>query len=80
MRIVTIKIEGVLEIDQDRGVVYFHAKETGHSALRICRLPKPIPDPSEYGVLLDVTHMFGANWSGDDWERLKKLNDELNEM
>jgi hypothetical protein len=58
----TIQIEGILEIDQNRGVIYFHSKLTGHTPLRICNLPKPIPDPSEYGKNLDITHKIGCNW------------------
>ena len=32
------KIEGQLEIDHERGVVYFHANDTGWTVLRICQL------------------------------------------
>lgn len=60
----TIQIEGILEIDQDRGVIYFHSNETGHSPLRICSLPKPIPNPEEYANTLDITHMKGCSWTG----------------
>ena len=56
-----IHIKGELEIDQERGVVYFHS-EKGHSALRICQLPTPVPDPSEYGIQLDISHMHGCSW------------------
>ena len=59
----TIQIQGALEIDQDRGVIYFHSLKTGHSPLRICSLPTPIPNPSEYGMQLDVTHVVGASWN-----------------
>ncbi len=43
-------IKGELQIDEYRGVIYFHASETeqirGHvpTPLRICSLPKPIPN------------------------------------
>lgn len=37
----TIKIEGELEVDVARGVVYFHSKDTGATVLRICRLKIP---------------------------------------
>ena len=39
-------IDGQLEIDTRRGVLYFHAAEgklRGASVLRICGLPKPLP-------------------------------------
>ncbi|KKQ07935.1 MAG: hypothetical protein US20_C0026G0003 [Candidatus Pacebacteria bacterium GW2011_GWF1_36_5] len=58
----TIQIDGVLEIDQERGVIYFHSIQTGHSPLRICSLPTPIPNPSEYSKALDITHMHGCSW------------------
>ena len=51
------EIKGVLEIDHERGVIYFHAYY-GITQLRICSLPKPIPD----GLAMDITHMFGTNW------------------
>jgi hypothetical protein len=57
---VTVTIEGQLEIDSDRGVIYFHDNK-GFTVLRICSLPKPIPFPVP-GELLDVTHMYGTNW------------------
>lgn len=60
----TTKLSGELEIDHDRGVIYFHVnskeqadKLGGITALRICRLGK-IPK----GVALDITHMHGVNW------------------
>jgi len=69
----TITIKGELEIDPDRGVIYFHNGSTGQTVLRICRLPKPIPDPTQeteysavHGVMLDITHMFGVSWSHAD--------------
>lgn len=56
---------GTLEIDESRGVIYFHDAD-GVTVLRICRLPKPIPDPYDNGgdTLLDITHMVGASWKG----------------
>lgn len=54
---------GTLEIDEARGVIYFHDAE-GVTVLRICRLPNPIPDPynNNGDTLLDITHMTGASW------------------
>lgn len=69
-----ISIEGELEIDQERGVIYFHSHMTGVTVLRICRLPSPIPDPrwiikngsvKQTGKMLDITHMYGADWGTD---------------
>lgn len=55
-------LDGTLEIDHERGVIYFHSNE-GWTALRICRLPKPIPTfPTRVGVMLDITHMHGCDW------------------
>ena len=45
----TIVIEGELEIDKARGVIYFHAKMTGTTVLRICQLKIP----SEFDRPLD---------------------------
>ena len=59
----TKKIQGELEIDAERGVIYFHSNKTGTTILRICRLPKPIPEvDTESGALLDITHLIGCNW------------------
>jgi hypothetical protein len=54
----THTIQGYLEIDSQRGVIYFHSVRTGITNLRICRLPTPIPEETE----LDITHMHGTNW------------------
>ena len=51
-------LHGQLEIDHNRGVIYFHAIFDGQTKLRICSLPKPIPKD----VLLDITHMYGTSW------------------
>ena len=64
----TTKIQGQLEIDHKRGVIYFHT-ELGNTLLRICQLPEipqaisrePVRD-----ALLDITHMHGTNWSKED--------------
>lgn len=55
-----IQIQGVLEIDYERGVIYFHDNETGITRLRICRLPIPIP---EFVETIDITHSFGATYT-----------------
>jgi hypothetical protein len=57
-----MQIIGRLEIDEERGVIYFHTNE-GKTLLRICNLPRPINmnNPDE---MLDITHMHGANWKG----------------
>lgn len=56
------KIKGELEIDADRGVIYFHSESgqtIGQTLVRICKLPTPIP---LYRSLLDITHMHGCSW------------------
>jgi hypothetical protein len=68
----TTKYDGQLEIDAERGVIYFHSKETGWTLLRICQLPTPIPVPHQPAVttnqfppppqLLDVTFGRGVSW------------------
>lgn len=64
----TIRIKGELEIDQERGVIYFH-QDSGITALRICSLPTPIPNPkynkrlkATTPTMLDITHMYGCSW------------------
>lgn len=62
----TTKIEGQLEIDHKRGVIYFHITKgdmAGRTKLRISQLPTPIPDNEE---LLDVTIDSGCSWIGYD--------------
>lgn len=68
----TTQIKGVLEIDHERGVIYFHtddeevaAKYLTVTILRICRLPKPIP--ANRG--LDITHMYGCDWHAGNEEQ-----------
>ena len=48
----TTKIEGYIEIDHERGVIYFHNK-LGYTTIRICGLPSPIPRPKP-GVLYQL--------------------------
>ena len=58
----TLKIKGELEIDRERGVIYFHS-EHGYTALRICNLPAPIPTTTA-GNGLDITYGVGCSWKG----------------
>ena len=37
----TVKIDGELEVDLERGVIYFHSNKTGTTLLRICGLEFP---------------------------------------
>ncbi len=75
----TSTIKGQLEIDHERGVIYFHisdleaAKEIGAiTLLRICSLPVPIP---KHGSL-NITHMFGVSWRGKQRKEMKKTTKE----
>ena len=61
-----IKFDGQLEIDTDRGVIYFHDGWKGRTVLRICRLPAPIPTPIEF---IDITHLHGCNYVPDEEEK-----------
>lgn len=69
----TTTIRGELQIDHDRGVIYFHNEVTGCTILRIGHLPRPIMDiyASRNEHLLDIIHMHGCNWKGEDVERLR---------
>jgi len=60
-------LNGQLEIDHDRGVIYFHLSDEIEvmtlgvvTALRICSLPKPIPEIKQR--MLDINHMKGCDW------------------
>lgn len=71
----TIQSEGILEIDQDRGVIYFHCAKTGASLMRICSLPTPIPDPRGHCVnampeMLDLTWGHVTSWKPESEETL----------
>lgn len=48
--------DGVLEIDHERGVIYFHDNSNGSTLLRICRLGKI----EENITHIDITHMYGV--------------------
>ncbi len=70
------QVKGVLEIDHDRGVIYFHLNDFKDivewgvvTALRICNLPKPIPEIKER--MLDITHMVGTDWGKNPSEENK---------
>ncbi len=59
-------IDGQLEIDHERGVIYFNS-EHGCCVLRICNLPKPIPEVGTDPMperMLDITHLVGTDWNG----------------
>ncbi len=63
------QMRGVLEIDHERGVIYFHLEDVAEvirrgiaTPLRICSLPK-IPEIQQRS--LDITHMRGQDWEND---------------
>ncbi|HSW92143.1 MAG TPA: hypothetical protein VLG09_05860 [Candidatus Saccharimonadales bacterium] len=62
----TETINGALEIDYERGVIYFHDMD-GQTRLRICRVPMPRYEQKSFNLqhrqMLDITHMVGASWS-----------------
>lgn len=61
----TQTFDGQLEIDSDRGVIYFHSSKNGQTLLRICRLPTPIPSlAGEVPEMLDITNGYGCSWRG----------------
>lgn len=59
-------LKGELEIDHNRGVIYFHSEGYGRTVLRICRLPA-IPRNVDF---IGVTHMSGVSFS--KWEPIKE--------
>lgn len=58
----TNRLDGTLEIDNGRGVIYFHCND-GTTILRICRLPIPIPNAYSEGTPLVITYGVGTSWS-----------------
>ena len=67
----TITIDGQLEVDTLRGVIYFH-NNRGETQMRIQGLPAPIPwvrDPESGPVFLDVAvETCAASWAPKDIE------------
>ncbi len=60
------QFEGILEIDTERGVIYFHQTDKKLidemqtiTLLRICQLPKPIP---EKVISIDITYMKSVSY------------------
>ncbi len=55
----TIKIQGELELDFQRGVIYFHSSENGQTILRICKLPKQTSIGVEEVTIsfIDIAHI-----------------------
>ena len=67
----TTKIKGQLEIDNQKGIIYFHANErktAGSILLRIRRLPIPIPSD----IMLDITMGVGGKWEMPKTKRMNK--------
>jgi len=55
------EIEGVLEVDEERGVIYFHSKK-GYTLLRLSSLPKPIPEIEDSPAYqYNLVHMEGVD-------------------
>lgn len=56
------QFKGELVIDHERGVIYVHCNRTGRTLLRVCSLPKPIPELGDMGTI-DLTHMKGVMYA-----------------
>lgn len=57
----TISLYGQLEIDTNRGVIYFHSA-MGLTVLRICRLPTTaLRGFNPEHAMIDITHMQGVS-------------------
>ena len=54
-------IEGQLEIDLKRGVVYFHSAASGGTVLRVCRLEIPKSFNPDHDMI-NITHMVGVSY------------------
>jgi hypothetical protein len=61
-----VKINGELEIDSERGVIYFHPHEgpmVGASQLRIGGLPKDIPTNRQLDIIVGQDSFTAVcNW------------------
>lgn len=62
-------IVGVLEIDHERGVIYFHCNDLriatlygATTILRIGRLPTPIPENIQLDISMSSAH---TSWRGE---------------
>jgi len=61
----TFHQSGEIEIDLDRGVVYFHSA-TGHTLLRICRLK--IPEQYDPQLdMIDITEPERVSYTARGW-------------
>jgi hypothetical protein len=61
-----VLIKGTLDIDVERGVIYFH-DESGMTLVRIYGLNRPVPDPRDRDGL-DITFGSGMSWQGQPKE------------
>lgn len=52
-----MRVQGELEIDFKRGVIYFHNCKTGQTILRVCRIGKLKKELKS----IDITHMVGVH-------------------
>lgn len=51
-----VTYSGLLEIDYDRGVLYFHNAEKGNTILRICQMDIPRTAPKDKNsIFMDIT-------------------------
>ena len=62
-----MKINGQLEVDKKRGVIYFHDKN-GITRMRIQGLPAPISTENKFMSMLDIKIVSPvvANWCEGD--------------
>lgn len=67
----TIKLEGELEVDAERGVLYFHNLRNGATTLRICGL-KNVLFGFDVGTQLDITHQADPVMVSQMFERKPK--------
>jgi hypothetical protein len=62
------RVDGQLEIDTDKGIIYFHAAKTGRTGrtiMRICRVPYLSNFNPQLDVI-DITHMVGSSVTNVD--------------
>jgi hypothetical protein len=69
-----VQIKGTLEIDPDRGVIYFKSEQMGRAVLRIEQLPERFPVDGT-GMTINHTHM--CNHSGMPCAFILKVGDRV---
>jgi hypothetical protein len=69
-----VQIKGTLEIDSERGIIYFHSERSGRTMLRIEQLPEQFPID---GTGIEIDHTYMRNHSGMPCAFMLKVGDRV---